>query len=178
MSPAELRRHRENLEEFQRVYLEWRETLPSSSERVLYRERVMQLEPVARRAIDASGQAISHRGPPFLGGETVFGLSSYLIGLTTYPGGTELDFPLRIVLSQCIAELREREREEAAKRRDPLYWADRAFRLLVSPVGYVIHAIFDVDVARSSFWGPTAKILSLVFEGVVAVAAGRAAGWW
>ena len=86
--------------------------------------------------------------------------------------------PLRANLVQAIAELRQREDEERAKRGSPVYWADRTFRLSVSPVGYVIHAVFDVDVARSPLWGPVARIASLGFEGIAAFAAGRALGWW
>ena len=109
-----------------------------------------------------------------------YGLSSVLIAFNTHGAASRgtLDMPLRANIIEAIAELRQMEGEEHERRRSPLYWADRAFHLLVSPVGYIIRAIFGVDVDRSAVWAPLARIASLVCEFVAAFAAGRAVGWW
>jgi hypothetical protein len=177
VNPDQLRHHRENLERFQAAFTDWSDRkYKASEESAPYWRRVQELEPVARRAVDATGRELTQTMP---GGQVVVGLSAYLLAFSTYDGTHHnLDQSLRDSLVQCIAELRQREVEERARRRSPLYWADLAFHALLAPVGYVIKAVADVDVGRSPIWGPVSRVLSLVFEGVAAFAAGRAAGWW
>jgi hypothetical protein len=181
VSPDELQKHRENLEAFQAAYLVWRDgqggRLPPHELEAAW-QRVHEMEPAASRALDASGREITHTTPPFLGGDTVPGLSAYLIAFSTYGGSGGLDAPLRSALVQVIAELRQREAEERARRRKPSYWADRVFRAMVSPVGYVIRVLSGVDVRQQPILGPLSRIASLVFEGMAAFAAGRGLGWW
>jgi hypothetical protein len=180
VNPGQLRQHRENLERFQAAFIEWDDRKYKASEESAPRwRRVQELEPLASRAMDATGRELIHTMPPHLGGQVVVGLSPYLLAFSTYDGTPHnLDQSLRDSLVQCIAELRQREEEERARRRSPRYWADRAFRALLSPVGYLIKTVLGVDVGRSPIWGPVSRTLSLLFEGVVAIAAGRAAGWW
>jgi hypothetical protein len=179
MTPGELRQHRENLERFQAAFIQWGDRkYEAAVETAPLWQRIQELEPLASRAIDATGRELIHTMPPHLGGRVVVGLSPYLLAFSTYDGMGHLDQPLRDALVQCIAELRQREEEEQAKRRSPLYWGDRAVHLLLSPVGYLIHAVVGVDVGRSPRWGPVARLASLVFEGVVAYAALRSLGWW
>lgn len=179
MNPGQLRQHRENLERFQAAFIEWGDRkYKASAESAPYWQRVQELEPLASRAMDATGRELIHTMPPQLGGHVVVGLSPYLLAFSTYDGMGHLDQPLRDALVQCIAELRQLEEEERARRRSLRYWADRAFRALLSPVGYLIKTVVGVDVGRSPIWGPVSRTLSLLFEGVAAFAAGRATGWW
>jgi hypothetical protein len=175
--PDQLRQHRENLERFQVAFIEWDDRkYKASAESAPYWQRVQELEPLASRAIDATGRELIQVMP---GGHVVVGLSPYLLAFSTYDGVPHnLDQSLRDSLVQCIAELRQREEEERARRRSPWYWADRTFHALLSPVGYLIKTVLGVDVGRSPIWGPVSRTLSLLFEGVAAFAAGRAAGWW
>ncbi|MDT5231162.1 MAG: hypothetical protein QOI39_1662 [Mycobacterium sp.] len=180
MSPDEVRQHREHLEAVQAAFIEWDKGKYQASQESAPRwRRVQDLEPLASRALDSTGRELLYTMPPQLGGQMVVGLSAYLLAFSTYDGTHHALAPnLRDALVQCIAELRQREDEERARRRKPSYWADRIFRALVSPVGYVIRVVIGVDVTHQPFWGPLSRIASLVFEGIAAFAAGRGLGWW
>jgi hypothetical protein len=177
VKPSELRRHLESLERFQAAYLAWSDVDWKGTSDAETWEQVNSQEPSASRAVEAAGRQVEFAPPGGSRTHAQVGLSAVLVARAERHGRL-LDQALRTSLVQAIADLRQREAEERAKRRSPLYWADRAVHLLLSPVGYLIHAVIGVDVGRSPLWGPVARLASLVFEGLGAYAAGRSLGWW
>ena len=108
---------------FQAAFIAWGDRkYKASAESAPYWQHVQELEPLASRAMDATGRELIHTMPPQLGGQAVVGLSPYLLAFSTYDGMGHLDQPLRDALVQCIAELRQREEDAPGGGNPPTGW--------------------------------------------------------
>jgi hypothetical protein len=83
-------------------------------------------------------------------------------------------------LDMATARLADKRQQAVAKRRNPLYWIDRALRTLLMIPAYLVGLVVGQSAGKldRSAWGLPLRVLAIVADGLGVHGAGRAFGWW
>lgn len=180
LPPKKLRELTKGLDEFKAAYLGFLEH--GGDER---RQEVHRTMPAAQRALNAAALNLVVADPPALGAhrQTYTGLAT-LTFLHEQPGWQYREFSVpQIVLDNldgARGRLADMRKQQLRRRRNPLYWIDKALRALLTIPAYLVGLIVGesaVKIDRSA-WGLPLRLFAIVADALGIYGAGRVFGWW
>jgi hypothetical protein len=188
-SPTQIRRLRDNLIEFHNLYLRYLELTypprgnppPAASE---LRAELTQRVGVAQQALDLSGVQLARLPAPAFGGPILRGLPNLLFihERDPVPVFRMQPFCQNVIeaLQVAVGYLARRERDEAHRRRSPVYWLDWVITGFLGIPAYIVSRIIGVPVWKieDSPVGFGLRLVGLAIDGLVAYFGGRELGWW
>lgn len=197
-SPKRLDELKRDLDEFLNAYVAYLQAGPTQPQPGLIvtssgdpqaRARVIERIPAAERAMDIAGVTPVVTDPPALGAhrQAYAGLSNLAFKheepgwrMSGLSGGPELYDHVIDWVGQARAQLDNMAREERRRRRNPLYWLDRAVRILLAIPAYIVsrivgRSVYEID---RSPWGLLLRVIAVIADGLTIYFAGRIFGFW
>jgi hypothetical protein len=150
---------------------------------------VIDAIPRAQEALNASGMDLVVIDPPALGSarQAYEGLANTAFlherpGFRTpgLGGGPTLCDNVIDTIDQGSAQLVNDLEVAERLRRRPLYWFDRAVRLLLAIPAYIVSRVVGTSVVRveRSAWGLPLRCLAVVADAFAVYLGGQHFGWW
>lgn len=190
MSPKALRDRREALVRFNNVYVAYLEEMhkngsadPQNALRL--RGEVIEAVPAAQDALTVAGVDLAFAPPPMTGGPVMTGLPNtvFLHEQAGYrrhgSAGFKPTYSAVLDMVRLGAQyLEENEQIERRRRRNPLYWIDRTFRMTLGIPAYVVSLLVGVPRKRvdASPVGPLLRSIGFLADVAGAFALGRLIG--
>jgi hypothetical protein len=178
MSPNALRERREALVRFHNVYIEFLDELhkngSSDPQKVLrLRAEVTAAVPAAEDALTVAGVNLAYSPPPMIGGPIMRGLPNTVFlheepgyRLHSWSGFKPTFVAVLDTVRLGTQVLEERERVERKRRRNPLYWIDRALRMTLGIPAYIVSLLVGVPRGRveQSAFGPILRFIGVLAD--------------
>lgn len=188
-SPAEIHRLRDRLREFHNLYVRYLDLTLSSQPQITSEARQLRMDLTqriaeAQEALHLAGVDLTRLPPPAFGGPILRGLPNLLFIHEQDPPSLfgRQPFCQNVIEALQVADgyLGQREREEAERRRNPVYWLDRTVTGFLGIPAYVTSRIIGVPVWRieDSPVGFALRVVGLAVDGLVVYFGGHGFGWW
>jgi hypothetical protein len=188
VSPKCLREHRKALVHFHNRYLAYLDAAlrGGASPQVVFdlRSDVLAAIPAAQRALDVAGVGLIYTPPPAFGGPVMSGLGNlaFLHERSPYqlPGAKPPYADVIDMTKLAMQYLEDAAKNETRRRRNPLYWIERAFLSTLALPAYVVGAIVGVPRERidGSALGLPLRLVAVAADLSSLWALGKAAGWY